>query len=80
MQRTELLTRLRSTLLRIDPTISQDLTDACRFQDCNLDSLDLVEFIARLEQEFALQITDSDFAKLVSLEATADYLTGRLAA
>ena len=47
--------------------------------ELSLDSLDLVEFVARIEQRFGIMIPDEDVAQLASLAATERYLGGRLA-
>lgn len=46
--------------------------------DLNLDSLDLVELVARVEQRYGFLIPDEDLQGLVSLDATADYLMTRV--
>ena len=51
---------------------------ACYRDDLNLDSLDLVELVARIEQRYGFLIPDEDLPGLVSLDATADYLMARL--
>lgn len=53
-------------------------TAACYRADLNLDSLDLVELVARIEQRYGFLIPDEDLPDLVSLDATADYLMARV--
>ena len=45
--------------------------------DLGLDSLDLVEMVARLEQATGLFVPDGDVAKLTSVAATAGYVRAR---
>jgi acyl carrier protein len=75
----DLLAALRDEVRRIKPELALELPpDATFHEDCGLDSLDLAEFAARLEQRFALMIPDEHLQQLVSLEATEHYLRGRL--
>jgi acyl carrier protein len=46
--------------------------------DWQLDSLDLVEFVARIEHKFKIMIPDEDLPQLVSLAATEQYIRARL--
>ena len=73
-----LLDRLRERLILVDPSLPADIPAGSKFTEWELDSLDLVEFVARLEQDFGLMIADEDLPQLISLEATATYLEARL--
>ena len=42
--------------------------------DLNADSLDLVELIMAMEEEFALEISDEDAEKIVSVQDAIDFL------
>ena len=76
----DLLAALREEVRRIKPELPVELPAEASFHDtCGLDSLDLAEFAARLEQRFAVMIPDEDLQQLVSLEAAEQYLRGRLA-
>lgn len=48
-------------------------------QELGLDSLDLVEFVARIEQHYRIIVPDEDLEKMISLEATAKYVHQHLA-
>ena len=66
---------LREELRLIRPTLPATWPDDARFRsDLGLDSLDLVELVARAEQRFERYIGDQDLPSLVSLAAMADYL------
>ncbi|MCK8492400.1 MULTISPECIES: acyl carrier protein [Spirosoma] len=43
-------------------------------RDLGLDSLDTVDLIMRLEQEFGIRIPDEDYPKLTTLQGVLDYL------
>ena len=51
------------------------ITPAARFtDDLNADSLDLVEMIMSLEEEFGVEIPDEDAEKIVSVQDAIDYI------
>lgn len=53
----------------------RDITlDAAFIEDLNADSLDLVELVMTLEEDFKTKITDEDAEKLVTVRAVMDYL------
>ena len=45
--------------------------------DLGLDSLDLVEMVARLEQATGIYVPDEDVARLMSISATVAYVRAR---
>jgi acyl carrier protein len=47
--------------------------------DLGLDSLDLVEMVARLEQATGIFVPDEDVGQLMSISATVDYVRARQA-
>jgi acyl carrier protein len=51
--------------------------DADYQKDLGLDSLDLVEMVARLEQVTGLFVPDEHIARLTSITATAEYVRAR---
>jgi len=48
--------------------------DAEFVQDLNADSLDLVELIMSLEEEFGVEISDEDAEKIVKVSDAMDYI------
>jgi acyl carrier protein len=55
-----------------------DWDDDSHFRDdLGLDSLDLVEMVARLEQATGIFVPDEDVAQLKSISATVDYVRVR---
>ncbi|OJJ52479.1 hypothetical protein ASPSYDRAFT_137778 [Aspergillus sydowii CBS 593.65] len=43
-------------------------------QDLGADALDTVELVTAFEEEFAIQISDEDAAKLTTVQAVIDYI------
>lgn len=53
----------------------EDVTPEARFvDDLNADSLDLVELIMSLEEEFGLEISDEDAEKIVTVQDATSYI------
>ena len=48
--------------------------DASFIEDLNADSLDLVELIMSLEEEFGVKISDEDAEKIRTVQDAMDYL------
>ncbi|RZT95092.1 acyl carrier protein [Rivibacter subsaxonicus] len=72
---------LREELRSIKPALPRDWPLAAHFkQDLNLDSLDLVELVARIEQRYELMIPDADLPGFTSLEALHAYIVERVSA
>ncbi|CAF4708931.1 unnamed protein product, partial [Rotaria socialis] len=47
-------------------------------KDLGLDSLDLVEIIVALENEFGFEIPDSEYDKLYIVKSMVDYLVNKM--
>ena len=58
--------------LNVDP---ETITMKTRFDELNADSLDVVEVIMTLEQEFDIQIPDEDAEKIKNIGAVVDYIS-----
>jgi len=55
-----------------------EITEDTSFEDLNADSLDIVELIMALEEEFDLEIPDEDAEKLTTVGAAVDYVKAKL--
>ena len=57
---------------------SEVVSSASFVEDLNADSLDLVELIMSLEEEFGLQISDEDAEKITTVQEADDYIEEHL--
>lgn len=74
-----MITFLRNTLHQIKPSIPSEIPLEDHFKNTwGLDSLDLLEFVARIEQKFSLLIPDEDLEGMINMQAVVQYLDTRL--
>lgn len=52
----------------------EEITLETSFEDLNADSLDIVELIMALEEEFDIEIPDEDAEKLTTIRAAVEYI------
>ncbi len=57
---------------------SEVVPSASFVEDLNADSLDLVELIMSLEEEFKIQISDEDAEKITTVQEAEDYIEEHL--
>jgi acyl carrier protein len=57
---------------------SEVVSNASFVEDLNADSLDLVELIMSLEEEFKVQISDEDAEKITTVQEAEDYIEEHL--
>jgi acyl carrier protein len=75
MNRDELLAAVREELAVAAPDVPHDAPeDALLRSDLEVDSLALLELVARLEYRFETSVPDDDWPRLGSIGAIADYL------
>ncbi len=60
--------------------ISEDeiVRDASLIDDMGADSLDIVELVMAMEEEFEMEIPDEDAEKISTVQDIVDYVQGRL--
>jgi acyl carrier protein len=79
MNRDEVLERIRAHLaaeLEIDPERIQENT---RFkEDLEADSLDLVELVMELEDNYGIRIPDEEAVKILTVGQAADYVAAHV--
>ena len=76
INREEALERVRSILVEQLGVDEEQVTEDASFQgDLDADSLDLVELIMELEDQFGLKISDEDAQKIATVGQAIDYVT-----
>jgi len=66
---------LRVEIRKVKNTLPPDVaTDALLMTDLGLDSLDVVEFVARVEEVYRVSVPDEDWQELRTLDRIADYV------
>lgn len=75
----DLQTRLKKIIVdQLGVDESEVVPTASFVEDLNADSLDLVELIMSLEEEFKLQISDEDAEKITTVQEAEDYIEEHL--
>ena len=79
MQREELLKKVRAIVSdKLSISEEQVTEDASFIDDLGADSLDTVELVMALEDEFGLDIPDDQAEKLTTVGKALDYVLGRV--
>ncbi|EFC92333.1 MULTISPECIES: acyl carrier protein [Dethiosulfovibrio] len=79
MKRDEVLARLKEIIIdRLDVEEEQIKPEASFVEDLGADSLDIVELIMGIEEEFDIEIPDEDAEKLTSVGEAIDYASNKL--
>ncbi|HBT20026.1 MAG TPA: acyl carrier protein [Peptococcaceae bacterium] len=71
----ETIKRIVSDQLGVE---EEEITEATSFEDLNADSLDIVELIMALEEEFDIEIPDEDAEKLTTVGAAVEYVKAKI--
>lgn len=79
MKMEEITARLKEIVMdRLDVEEDQIKPDASFVEDLGADSLDIVELIMGIEEEFDIEIPDEDAEKLTNVGEAMDYIKGKL--
>ncbi len=79
MKMEEITARLREIVMdRLDVEEDQIKPEASFVEDLGADSLDIVELIMGIEEEFDIEIPDEDAEKLTNVGEAMEYIKGKL--
>ncbi|HPI98628.1 MAG: acyl carrier protein [Synergistales bacterium] len=79
MKKEELLGRLKEIIIdRLDVEEEQIVPEASFVEDLGADSLDIVELIMGIEEEFDIEIPDEDAEKLTTVGEALNYTFSKL--
>lgn len=68
--------RIIAVVKNFDQVDGAKVTNAVKFMDdLGLDSLDVVEVVMAIEDEFAIEIPDAEADKIVSIDDAVEYIT-----
>ena len=74
MKKEEMLARLKEIIIdRLDVEEDQIVPEASFVEDLGADSLDIVELIMGIEEEFDIEIPDEDAEKLTTVGEAMNY-------
>ncbi|GAB1486195.1 acyl carrier protein [Aminivibrio sp.] len=78
-EKEEMLSRLKEIIIdRLDVEEDQIVPEASFVEDLGADSLDIVELIFGIEEEFDIEIPDEDAEKLTTVGEAMNYTLGKL--
>jgi len=79
MNTTEIETRVKKIVIeQLGVKEDEVTTDASFVDDLGADSLDTVELVMALEEEFETEIPDEDAEKIVTIKDAVGYIVGRM--
>ena len=79
MKKEEMLARLKEIIIdRLDVEEDQIVFEASFVEDLGADSLDIVELIMGIEEEFDIEIPDEDAEKLTTVGEAMNYTLSKL--
>ena len=78
MSRVEILQKMQLVIQEQMGKEDIVLVEETKLDDLGVDSIELMEFIINLEDEFALEISDDTIDHMVKVADLLDYLSGEL--
>ncbi|WP_452230139.1 MULTISPECIES: acyl carrier protein [unclassified Lacinutrix] len=58
----------------VKPKLEVDSNDSNFKEELGVDSLDMAEFVARIEQEYRIEIPDTDWSQIATVNLMAEYI------
>lgn len=81
MDRSEIKEKVRKIICEHLGVTSEQVKDDSRFvEDLGADSLDIVELVMGLEEEFSMTIPDEDSSKIMSVGDVLNYIEKQISA
>lgn len=75
MSTSDVLEVLRGEIRKVKDSLPPDVDSAALLMtDLGLDSLDVVEFVARVEEVYRVSVPDEDWQQLSTLDRIAEYV------
>lgn len=74
MNEQEIFEKVKAIIVEQLGVDAEEITADTSFEDLNADSLDIVELIMSLEEEFDMEIPDEEAEKLQRVGAVVDYI------
>ncbi|MCU0517050.1 MAG: acyl carrier protein [Oscillatoria sp. Prado101] len=79
MNKEEILVKVREIVKDQLEVEEEKITPQAKFnEDMNADSLDTVELVMALEEEFGTEIPDEDAEKILTVQDAVDYISNKL--
>lgn len=79
MERNEIMTKIIDLAADKLSADTAEIKEETSFtEDLNADSLDVVDFVMELEQEFDLEIPDEDVEKIRTVKDAVEYISGKV--
>ena len=71
----EIIEQIREELRVVKPKFDTELADTAHLvNDGGMESLDIVELVARIEARFRIPIDDDQYRKMMSVDEIANYI------
>lgn len=81
MERNEVLEKLRTAAVETLGAEEADVVEEARFkEDLDADSLDLVELVMALEEEFDIEVPEDDLEGVTTVRAAVDLVIDKIGA
>lgn len=81
MERNEVLEKLRAAAVETLGAEEADVVEDARFkEDLDADSLDLVELVMALEEEFDIEVPEDDLEGVTTVRAAVDLVIDKIGA
>jgi len=58
----------------VKPKLEFDSNDSSFKEELGLDSLDMAEFVARIEQEYRIEIPEEDWSQIATVNLMTEYI------